>query len=208
MKIKICGITNMDDALLASEYGADALGFIFVKTSPRYIYPAAARRIIQALPSFITPVGVVADQEKDEIHKLIKETGIRCVQFHGSESPEQLIDYPVPVCKSFRVHKEFNLQTLTKYKVSEYLLDTYIEGIPGGTGKTFDWEIAIAAKAYGRIILAGGLKPANIAEAIIKVQPYAVDVNSGVESVPGKKDKDKLDKLFKTIRSLQSEMRR
>jgi phosphoribosylanthranilate isomerase len=198
----------MDDALLASEFGADALGFIFVKTSPRYIDPAAARRIIQALPSFVTPVGVVADQEKDEILKLIKETGIRCVQFHGNELPEQLIDYPVPVCKSFRVHKGFNLQTLTQYKVSEYLLDTYVEGVSGGTGRTFDWEIAIAAKAYGRIILAGGLNPANIAEAIINVQPYAVDVNSGVESMPGKKDKDKLEKLFKTIRSLQSEMRR
>jgi phosphoribosylanthranilate isomerase len=198
----------MEDALLASELGADALGFIFVKTSPRYINPAAAQGIIQALPSFITPVGVVADQEKDEILKLIKETGIRCVQFHGNELPIQLIDYPLPVCKSFRVHNGFNLQTLAQYKVSEYLLDTYVEGIPGGTGRTFDWEIAIAAKAYGRIILAGGLKPANIAEAIINVQPYAVDVNSGVESMPGKKDKDKLEKLFKTIRSLQSDMRR
>ena len=202
MKIKICGITNIDDALLASELGADALGFIFVKTSPRYINPAAAQKIIHSLPSFVTPVGVVADQEKDEILKLIKETGIRLVQFHGCESPDQLINYPVPVCKSFRVHKGFNLQALMRYKVSEYLLDTFVEGVPGGTGRTFDWEIAVAAKAYGRIILAGGLKPSNITEAIKNVQPYAVDVNSGVEERPGKKSHALITELFEKIRKI------
>jgi len=208
MKIKICGITNMDDALLASEYGADALGFIFVKKSPRYIDPITAQKIIQELPPFITSVGVVADAAHNEVIELIETTGIRCVQFHGNELPEQLAGFPVPVYKSFRVNKGFNLQTLSHYKVQAFLLDTYIEGIPGGTGKTFDWKIAADAKAYGSIILAGGLTPENITDAIKIVQPYAVDINSGIESAPGKKDKDKLDKLFKIMRSLQSAMRR
>jgi len=202
MKTKICGITNIDDALLASELGADALGFIFVKTSPRYINPSTAKNIISALPPFVTPVGVVADAMHDEILELIEETGVRCMQFHGNELPEQLTELPVPTYKSFRVNNEFNLQTLLRYKVSAFLLDTYIEGILGGTSKTFDWEIAVKAKTYGRIILAGGLTPENIAEAARKVQPYAVDVNSGVESAPGKKDKNKLGQLFKIIRSL------
>jgi phosphoribosylanthranilate isomerase len=205
MKIKICGITNLDDALLAAELGADALGFIFVKTSLRRIRPSTARKIIQELPPFVTPVGVVADAEHDEILELIDETGVRCVQLHGNESPKQLAKFPVPVYKSFRVDKEFNLETLRRYKGSAYLLDTHVDGALGGTGKTFDWDVAIKAKAYGRIILAGGLNPENILEAIQTVQPYAVDVNSGVESAPGKKDKNKLEQLFKTIRSLQSE---
>jgi phosphoribosylanthranilate isomerase len=208
MKIKICGITNMDDALLAAELGADALGFIFVKTSPRYIRPSAARKIIQELPPFVIPVGVVADSTREDILDLIEETRIGCVQLHGNESPKELAKFPIPIYKSFRVDKEFNLETLQRYKGSAYLLDAHVEGALGGTGKTFDWEIAIAAKAYGRIILAGGLTPENIAEAVKKVQPYAVDANSGVESVPGKKNKNKLEQLFKTIQSLQNEMRR
>ena len=205
MKIKICGITNMDDALLAAELGADALGFIFVKTSPRHIRPSTVRKIIQELPPFVIPVGVVADAEHDEILELIDETGICCVQLHGNESPKQLVKFPVPVYKSFRVDKKFNLETLQRYKGSAYLLDTHVDGTLGGTGKTFDWDIAVKAKAYGRIILAGGLNPENILEAIQKVQPYAVDVNSGVESAPGKKDRNKLERLFNAIRSLQNE---
>jgi len=204
MKIKICGITNIEDALLAAELGTDALGFIFVKTSPRCIRPSAARKIIQELPPFVVPVGVVADAEHDDILELIDETGIRCVQFHGNESPKQLAKFPVPVYKSFCVDKEFNLETLRRYKGSAYLLDTHIDGMPGGTGKTFDWDIAVKAKTFGRIILAGGLNPENIIDAIQKVQPYAVDVNSGVESAPWKKDENKLDKLFKNIQSMQN----
>jgi phosphoribosylanthranilate isomerase len=205
MKIKICGITNLDDALLAAELGADALGFIFVKTSSRRIRPSAARKIIQELPPFVIPVGVVADFAREDILDLIEDTRIACVQFHGNESSKQLAKFPVPVYKSFRVDKEFNLETLRRYKGSAYLLDTHVEGTLGGTGKTFDWDIAIKAKAYGRIILAGGLTPENITEAIQKVQPYAVDVNSSVESAPGKKDNSKLEQLIKTMRMLQSE---
>jgi phosphoribosylanthranilate isomerase len=205
MKTKICGITNIEDALTSAEFGADALGFIFVKTSHRYIRPGAARKIIQELPPFVVPVGVVADLKHDDILELIDETGICCLQLHGNESPKELAKFPISVYKSFRVDKEFNLETLQRYKGSAYLLDTYVEGALGGTGKTFDWDIAIKAKAYGRIILAGGLTPENIAEAVKKVQPYAVDINSGVESAPGKKDRNKIGRLFKIIRSLQIE---
>jgi phosphoribosylanthranilate isomerase len=199
MKVKICGITNFEDALLAADLGADALGFIFVKSSPRHIRPAAARKIIQELPPFIVPVGVVADATHDEILELITETGIGCVQLHGNESPKQFAQFPVPVYKSFRVDKDFNPETLKWFKGSAYLLDTYAEDALGGTGKSFDWNIAVKAKAYGHIILAGGLTPDNIIEAIQKVQPYAVDVNSGVESAPGKKDRSKLNLLFERL---------
>jgi phosphoribosylanthranilate isomerase len=122
MKVKICGITNKEDAFTAVELGSNALGFVFVKTSPRYIRPSVARKIIQELPLFAVPVGVVADAEHGEILELIEETGIYCVQFHGNESPKQLAKFPVPVYKSFRVDKKFNLETLQRYKASAYLL--------------------------------------------------------------------------------------
>jgi len=205
MKVKICGITNIDNAVYAAELGADALGFIFVKSSPRYIAPKSARKIIQELPPFIVPVGIFVDVPQEEIIGVIEQTGIKCVQLHGNETPKQLAGFPLPVYKSFRVDSSFNLEILRRYKGSAYLLDTKISGELGGTGQTFDWGIAVKAKEYGRIILAGGLNPENVLEAIQKVQPYAIDVNSGVESAPGKKDKNKLEQLFKTIRSLYNE---
>jgi phosphoribosylanthranilate isomerase len=199
MKVKICGITNIDDALSAAELGADALGFIFVKSSPRHINPSAARKIIQALPPFVVPVGVVADMAYNDVLEIIDQTSIGCVQFHGDETPKQIVKYPVPVYKSFRVDSSFNPEVLRRYKGSAYLLDTKISGELGGTGQTFNWEIAIKAKEYGRIILAGGLTPENIIEAVRTVQPYAVDVNSGVEESPGKKDRTKIKLLFKQL---------
>jgi phosphoribosylanthranilate isomerase len=205
MKVKICGITNVEDALHAAELGADALGFIFVKSSPRYISPSKAQKIIRKLHPFIVPVGVFADSKHDDILEMIEQTGIGCVQLHGNESPKQLAQFPVPVYKAFRVDNNFNPEILRRYAGIAYLLDAFVEGAIGGTGKTFDWNIAVEAKTYGRIILAGGLKPENIAEAVQSVQPYAVDVNSGVESVPGKKDKLKLKQLFYNIQQLQND---
>lgn len=199
MKVKICGITNSEDALLAMELGADALGFIFVKSSPRYITPQAARKIIRKLDPFAIAVGVFADTPREEIYSIIEQTGINCVQLHGNELPGHIVNYPLPVYKSFQVDKYFMPETLQKYKGGAYLLDTSSDGMLGGTGKTFDWSLAVAAKAYGRIILAGGLNPENITEAMCTVQPYAVDVNSGVESAPGKKDAQKLEALFYNI---------
>ncbi|MCX6121152.1 MAG: phosphoribosylanthranilate isomerase [Ignavibacteriales bacterium] len=204
MKVKICGITNIDDALYAAELGADALGFIFVKSSPRYIAPSAARKIIRALPPFVVPIGVFVDVPQEEIIGVIEQTGINCVQLHGNESPKQLANFPVPVYKSFRVDSSFNPEILRRYKGSAYLLDTKISGKLGGTGQTFDWEIAIKAKEYGRIILAGGLTPENIIEAAQKVRPYAVDVNSGVEESPEKKSRSKLKLLFEKLNQIES----
>jgi len=203
MKVKICGITNVDDALDTAELGADALGFIFVKSSPRYIAPKAVRKIIQALPPFVVPVGVFADMDYEDILDTIEQTGIACVQLHGKETPKQLAKYPVPVYKSFRVDSSFNPEILRRYKGTAYLLDTKISGELGGTGQTFDWEIAVKAKEYGRIILAGGLTPENIVEAVRQVQPYAVDVNSGVEERPGKKSHAKLKLLFDQINQMK-----
>jgi phosphoribosylanthranilate isomerase len=204
MKVKICGITNIDDALYAAEYGADALGFIFVKSSPRHIAPGAARKIIQSLPPFVVSVGVFADMVYNDILEIIDQTSIGCVQLHGEETPKQLAKFPVPVYKSFRVDSSFNPEILRRYKGSAYLLDTKISGNLGGTGQTFDWEIAVRAKEYGRIILAGGLTPENIVEAARRVQPYAVDVNSGVEERPGKKDQMKLKLLFEKLNQVKN----
>ncbi|MGD1043810.1 MAG: phosphoribosylanthranilate isomerase [Bacteroidota bacterium] len=204
MKVKICGITNIDDTLYVAELGADALGFIFVKSSPRYIAPKTARKIIQELPPFIVPVGIFVDAPQEEIIGVIEQTGIKCVQLHGNETPKQLAGFPVPVYKSFRVDSSFNPEILRRYKGSAYLLDTKISGELGGTGQTFDWELAVKAKEYGRIILAGGLTPENIMEAVRTVQPYAVDVNSGVEESPGKKDHTKLKLLFEKLNQIES----
>jgi phosphoribosylanthranilate isomerase len=204
VKVKICGITNIDDALTAIELGADALGFIFVNSSPRYITPSAARKIIRDLPPFVVPVGVFADMAYNEILEIIGQTGIGCVQFHGEETPEQLDHYAVPVYKSFRVDSDFDPEILRRYQGPAYLLDTKVSGELGGTGQTFDWEIAVKAKQYGRIILAGGLNPENIAEAVRRVQPYAVDVNSGVEERPGKKDHTKLKMLFEQLKQMKA----
>jgi phosphoribosylanthranilate isomerase len=148
MKVKICGITNIEDALYAAELGADALGFIFVKSSLRHISPGTARKIIQELPPFVVPVGVFADFAYNDIMEIIDQTSIGCVQLHGEETPKQLAKYPVPVYKSFQVDSSFNLETLRRYKGSMYLLDTKIPGKLGGTGQTFDWEIAVKAKQY------------------------------------------------------------
>jgi phosphoribosylanthranilate isomerase len=199
MKVKICGITNLQDALDAVELGADALGFIFVKSSPRHIAPDSARHIISSLPPFVTPVGVFADSPDSEILETITHTGIDCVQLYGNDSSTELKELPVPIVKAFRVAANFDVKILQGCMASAFLLDTYVDGALGGTGKTFDWNVAVSAKAYGRVILAGGLTPDNIVEAMRTVQPYAADVNSGVESAPGKKDKSKLRNLFANI---------
>jgi phosphoribosylanthranilate isomerase len=204
LRVKICGITNTDDALLAAYLGADALGFVFVKESPRAITPDEARNIIEKLPPFIATVGVFVDTPEEEILSVIGQTGIKCVQLHGNESPSKYSKIRIPVIKAFRVSEHFQVDTIVRFPATAYLLDTYVNGNAGGTGKTFDWDIALAAQSYGRIILAGGLTPDNLGEAIKKVQPYGLDISSGVESVPGKKDKRKLQQLFATIHSERS----
>ncbi|MBW8056406.1 MAG: phosphoribosylanthranilate isomerase [candidate division NC10 bacterium] len=192
VRVKICGITNAKDAELAAEAGADALGFVFVPGSPRCIDPDIARGIIKDLPPLITPVGVFADHPVAEVEDLMRRCGFRTVQLHGSEAPEYCRQVTGSVIKTFRVGGEQELPRLEAYRVHAYLLDTYVEGRLGGTGKTFPLEVAFCAKALGRVIIAGGLTPGNVSEIIRQVRPYAVDVSSGVEAEPGRKDPQKL----------------
>lgn len=201
VKVKICGITNLEDARLAVDLGADALGFNFYKKSPRYIEPSKAKLIIEELPPLVSTVGVFADEFSPErISSVAHAVGLNAVQLHGSESPEYVkkVD-ELRVIKAFRVDSHFDLTLLSLYSAGAYLLDTFDTERIGGTGRVFDWEIAVAAKSYGRIILAGGLKPENVVDAISRVRPYAIDICSGVESAPGKKDPQEMTALFNQV---------
>jgi phosphoribosylanthranilate isomerase len=205
MRVKICGITRVDDAIAAVDAGADAIGFIFVPASPRYIDPESASVIVRALPRGVTPVGVFVNEPRDEINRTVERSGIRALQLHGEEPPGATAGYSVPVIKSFRVGEGFSIEILRAYTVTAILLDAFVPGVHGGTGKTFDWNIAIAAKAYGRIIVSGGLHAGNVSDAIHRVRPYAIDVSSGVEAAPGVKDPKKLTALFRAVRDTEAE---
>jgi len=195
IKIKICGITNYDDAKNAVSLGVDALGFIFYQKSPRYIHPIAARDIIRKLPPFVAKVGVFVDDTEAAIQAVFGQSGIDTVQLHGSERPEFAHRLSCAVVKAFAVRPGFDIGELDRYQVAGYLLDTWSEarGVHGGSGKTFDWSIARAAvQRHPNVILAGGLNPTNIRDALENVQPYAVEFNSGVEIKPGVKNHYKM----------------
>ena len=202
-KIKICGITNIEDALAAAEYGTDALGFIFYPKSPRAVSKETVKSIISELPPFITTVGVFVNEGSEQINDIVSYTGINTVQLHGTESPEECSSFN-KVIKAFGIRRLSDIAPLDQYNmVSALLLDTYSPDSHGGTGKTFNWEIAIEAKKEGRIILAGGLNPKNIADAVRTVQPYGVDVSSGVEgSVKGKKDLKRLKSFIENAKTV------
>ena len=193
-KVKICGITSLEDALAACDAGADALGFNFApeaRKRGRYIDPDAARAIIAQLPPFITVTAVCVNEEPAQVHKLL--TFCDRVQFHGEEDPAHCAPFGSKAIKAFRVSPEFTPESMRAYPVAAYLLDAWAPDARGGTGQTFDWEIATKAVAVGKpLILAGGLTPDNVAEAVRRVRPYAVDTAGGVESAPGKKDHAKL----------------
>lgn len=202
VKIKICGITNLADALAAVEAGADALGFVFYPPSLRCIQPEEARRISCQLPPFVTRVGVFVDEALDRIREIAELCGLGAIQLHGHESPELCRQLSWPAIKGFRLGQEANLTDLAGYTVSAILIDSYVAGTYGGTGQRGDWGLARRAKAYGRIILAGGLSPQNVEQAIREVAPYAVDVSSGVERAPGLKDPDKIREFVRRARCL------
>ena len=157
VKINICGITNIDDAMAAVDLGADALGFNFYKKSPRFIEPEKAAEIIAQLPPFIVPIAVFVNEREDKILETLKTSCIHGVQFHGDETPEFCQRFDNHVIKAFQVKDKESLKHMSHYRVSAYLLDSYREGMRGGTGETFDWHLAVVAKTFGRIILAGGL---------------------------------------------------
>jgi phosphoribosylanthranilate isomerase len=207
VKIKICGITNLEDAFLAAELGADALGFIFYAKSPRKVAPETAREIIAQLPPFVAAVGVFVDEAAAAVRDLAAQVGLDWVQLHGQESPDYCRGLGWRVIKGFRIKDESSLEELEPYQgaVQAFLLDTYKKGQVGGTGVSFDWQLAREAKKYGRIILAGGLTSENVAQAIAMAQPQAVDAASGTEAAPGRKDPEKLRAFFKAVRSVSSE---
>jgi phosphoribosylanthranilate isomerase len=202
VRIKICGITNLDDALLAAELGADALGFIFYPKSPRYVAPEAARAIIAQLPPLVTSVGVWVDEAAAVVQELAARVGLDWLQVHGQESPEYCRSLGRRVIKGFRIQDAGSLSELKPFQgaVQALLLDTYKKGQVGGTGEVFDWRLAREAREYGPIILAGGLTPENVAQAIAAAQPQAVDTASGTEAAPGKKDPAKLKAFFRAVR--------
>ena len=189
-RVKVCGITSREDALAACDAGADALGFNFAEAAKRrnrYVDPDAARAIISELPPFVTTVAVCVNAPLETVRQYLDFVDF--VQLHGDESPEFCAALGGRVIKAFRVGPEFDPSQMAAYNAAAYLLDAYVPGEPGGTGQTFDWNTAVRAKALGRhIVLAGGLTPENVAEAVGAVRPYAVDVAGGVESAPGKKD--------------------
>ncbi|MBC8228174.1 phosphoribosylanthranilate isomerase [bacterium] len=201
-KVKICGITNLDDALAAVEFGADAIGFVFVPNTPRYIESAKAAEIIARLPPFVTTVGLFVNDSQEHIKQIANQCKLNVLQLHGQESPDFCLQFNRKVIKAFRVKDQESLTVLPKYTVSAYLLDTYVKGTMGGTGVTFDWRLALDAKKYGPVILAGGLNPENVAKAIQQVRPYGVDVSSGVEAEPGKKDHGKIKDFIAAAKSV------
>ena len=202
-RVKICGITNLADAKTVVEAGADALGFIFVPETPRYIEPTDAAAIISALPPFITTVGVFRNAQHKVIREIAAQCSITSVQLHGTESPEYCTQISLPVIKVFELQKESDLKTLDNYNVSACLVDKP-KSISTGT---VNWELALKARLRTKkLILAGGLNPENVPEAIRHVKPYAVDVASGVESEKRKKDSRKIKAFIKAVRETDAEL--
>ena len=200
MKVKICGITNVRDALAAADSGADAVGFVLYQKSPRYIAPDRVKEITAQVPPYVTTVGVFADASEKEILSIINQCGLDAVQLQGEESPDFCRRLGSRVIKAIRIRDRSSLNLMVPYKVKAFVLDTFRPDQLGGTGITFDWDLAIEAKKFGKIILAGGLTPENVGKAIEKVRPYAVDVSSGVEEDVGKKDHSKLKRFIQTAR--------
>ena len=201
VKVKICGMTNLKDVKVAVDGGVDAVGFIFYKKSPRSVTMQAVREIILELPPFVDSVGVFVNETAEQINKIADHCKLDRVQLHGDESPAFCKKIRRRVIKAIRVKDIQSLKKLSDYPVSSFLLDTFSEDQYGGTGKVFDWNLAYPAKKYGPIILAGGLTPINVHQAIQRIQPYGVDVCSGVESQPGIKDHKKMKAFLKNVKA-------
>ena len=201
VKVKICGMTNLKDVKVAVDGGVDAVGFSFYKKSPRSVTMQAVREIVLELPPFVDSVGVFVNETAEQINKIADHCKLDRVQLHGDESPAFCKKIRRRVIKAIRVKDIQSLKKLSDYPVSSFLLDTFSEDQYGGTGKVFDWNLAYPAKKYGPIILAGGLTPINVHQAIQRIQPYGVDVCSGVESQPGIKDHKKMKAFLKNVKA-------
>lgn len=202
VRVKICGITNLADAEVAVSAGADALGFIFFEKSKRFVLPGIAQEIINQLPPFVSRVGVFVNSSTERVIQIVEETGINLLQFHGEEPPEFCAAFALPVIKAFSMRDAASLASLPKYKTAGFLLDTWSPAARGGTGESFNWDLAVRAREVNQhIILAGGLTPENVGRAILQVQPYGVDVASGVELSSGKKDPAKVRAFIAAAKS-------
>ena len=201
-QVKICGITNLADAQAAVEAGADALGFIFYNNSPRYMTISAVAKIFKKSPLRVMRVGVFVNAPKDFIVQAVAECGLSLLQFHGDEPPEFCAQFGVMGMKAFRIRDAQSLNELPKYFTDAWLLDACSAENPGGSGEKFNWDLAIEAQKFGRpVFLAGGLTPENVADAVSRVKPFGVDVSSGVESAPGKKDHQKIRDFIARVRN-------
>lgn len=204
VRIKFCGITNVDDALAAVALGVDALGFVFHAPSPRHVGPAAAAAIIQRLPPLVCKVGLFVNAPMATVRETIAQTGIDVVQFHGDESPEVCRDAPRAWIKAIRVqaHTDIGAATRAYTGAAAILLDAWDKTVYGGSGQTFDWD-AVPAGLNRPLILAGGLTPDNVAEAIRRTRPFAVDVSGGIETVKGRKDHEKMKRFVTEVHNVE-----
>ena len=199
-RVKICGITRVEDALIAVGHGADAIGLVFYPPSPRYVPPALAAEIVNALPAFVTVVALFVDASRADIEAVLSQVDIDLIQFHGQETADECRQYGKSYMKAIRVKSDTNLvQYMTEYSDAKaLLLDTYAEGVPGGTGQVFDWTV-IPKNLSKPIVLAGGLDAENVEQAIRQVKPYAVDVSGGVEFKKGIKDAAKIAAFMRGV---------
>jgi phosphoribosylanthranilate isomerase len=205
VRVKICGVRGLEEAEAAIEYGADVLGFNFWPKSARYIEPETARSIIEKLSPLVSCIGVFVNEEPERIIEIASQTGLNAVQLHGDETPqycEQLRS--LKLIKAFRVSEDFDLSQIKNYQASSVLLDAKVKNNYGGTGEQFDWRIAVEAKRFAPIILAGGLNAENVSEAISFVRPMAVDVCSGVEAEPGRKDISRIREFMSVVKRTNS----
>ena len=216
IRVKVCGITNVQDARAAVEAGADALGFIFVEGTPRFVTPEQVAPIVRRLPPFVTPVGVFWDHPAGHVKAVAEACGLRALQFHGDEAPEDLADYTLPVIKTIKMPPASTLEGLPEYRIGDrwqilryrnvaaaILLDSAARWSEGEAREPLEWTLARTIVSHGGptpLILSGGLTPDNVARAVSAVRPYGVDVNSGVEASPGRKDPDKVRRFVTEAR--------
>jgi phosphoribosylanthranilate isomerase len=205
MRIKICGITDLDDARRCVAAGADALGFIFVEGTPRYVTPDAAARIVAALPPFVTPVGVFWNHAAGHVKAVAEQCGLGALQFHGDEAPEDLLEFRLPVIKTIKVSGPADLDGMAGFRVAAFLLDSPARWSEGAARPVIPWDVAAEMARRHVVLLSGGLTPDNVAEAVRRVRPYGVDVNSGVEARPGRKDPARVARFVREARGAAEE---
>lgn len=204
VKVKICGITNVTDALMAASAGADAIGFNFFRASPRYVEPDSVVPIRMSLPPFLTTVGVFVDADVEEVRRVMEHCRLDYAQLHGVETPGKVARLKgLRLIKAIHLRGEDDLKMVEKYPVEAYLLDAFVQGQFGGTGQTIDWDLARAAASRAKVILAGGLTAANVAFAVHAARPFAVDVASGVEEAPGEKSRRLVNAFVRAAKSVE-----